>query len=191
VLAPQTPHTLFITCADSRIDPIELTSSRLGELFIVRNVGNVVGEYGDLQSSAAGAAIEYAICQLKVKHIVVCGHLDCGAIKALLSPDGLSEMPSLERWLADTHSTLGAASEFYSNRSGNDSNLMKVLVEQNVMVQLRHLKAHPLVAKAMSEKQLTISGWVYDIGAGRVQMPGYEAYLEDVSEAPLVTEGSE
>src|ERR1700710_847445 len=95
---PQQPHTLMITCADSRIDIETVTHSLPGQLFIMRNIGNIVPAYGEMLGGVS-AVIEYAVSMLKVKHVVICGHSDCGAMKALQHPESLDELPIVKRWL--------------------------------------------------------------------------------------------
>ena len=95
---PQQPHTLIIACADSRVDVEAITSSRPGEVFVTRNIGNMVPGYGEMLGGVS-AVIEYAVSALKVQHIVVCGHSDCGAMKALLDPASTDSMPTVKSWL--------------------------------------------------------------------------------------------
>src|ERR1700733_1267722 len=108
VSEPQRPHALFITCADSRIDPELITQSGPGDLFVTRNVGNLVPAYGEMMGGVS-AVIEYAVSALKVKHVVVCGHSDCGAMKALLHPESTDKMPTVKRWLHNGHAALMVA----------------------------------------------------------------------------------
>ena len=105
---PQRPHTLFITCADSRIDPIEITSSGTGEVFVTRNIGNLVPTYGQMMGSMS-AVLEFAVGALGVKHVVVCGHSDCGAMKALLAPESTAKMPAVANWLKNAQEALWEA----------------------------------------------------------------------------------
>ena len=162
---PQQPHTLMITCADSRIDVETITSSRPGEIFSARNVGNMVPAYGEMLGGVS-AVIEYAIDALKVKHVVVCGHADCGAMKALKANDGqLDNMPTVKSWLRNA----AAARSVASSLNGEDLSL-NTLTEQNVILQLAHLQTHPSVRGAMARGELTISGWVYDIASGDVRI---------------------
>jgi carbonic anhydrase len=88
----QAPRALFIACSDSRVDPTLLTQTDPGELFILRNAGNMVPPYGSMQGGST-ATIEYAMAVLKVPHIIVCGHTDCAVMKALLNPEGVSACP--------------------------------------------------------------------------------------------------
>src|SRR6516162_2479310 len=105
---PQRPHTLFITCADSRIDPETITQSKPGELFVTRNIGNLVPAYGEMLGGVS-AVVEYAVSALKERHIVVCGHSQCGAMQGLLDPEAVAKMPTVENWLKNAHTALSVA----------------------------------------------------------------------------------
>jgi carbonic anhydrase len=168
VSEPQTPHALFITCADSRIDPELITQSGPGDLFVTRNVGNLVPAYGEMMGGVS-AVIEYAVMALKVQHVVVCGHSDCGAMKGLLNPESLEKMPTVRSWLKNAHAALSVADSL-AEPNEKPSTLMRRLTEENVLLQLQHLRTHPSVAGAMAREELTISGWVYDIGKGEVRI---------------------
>jgi carbonic anhydrase len=168
VSEPQTPHALFITCADSRIDPEMITQSGPGDLFVTRNVGNLVPAYGEMMGGVS-AVIEYAVMALKVQHVVVCGHSDCGAMKGLLNPESLEKMPTVRSWLKNAHAALSVADSL-AEPNEEPSTLMRRLTEENVLLQLQHLRTHPSVAGAMAREELTISGWVYDIGKGEVRI---------------------
>src|SRR3984957_310047 len=153
---PQTPHALFVTCADSRIDPELITQSGPGDIFVTRNIGNLVPAYGEMLGGVS-AVIEYAVVALKVQHIVVCGHSDCGAMKGLLNPAAVEKMPTVQRWLRNADAALSVATSL----AGNDEKpheLMRRLTEENVLLQLQHLRTHPSVAGAMVREELTISG---------------------------------
>ena len=161
----QKPHTLLITCADSRVDPELLTQSKGGELFVTRNVGNMVPPYGDTIGGVS-SAIEYAVDALGVKHAVVCGHTDCGAMKGILAEAGkLDAMPTVKTWLRNAD----AAKRVAATVDGGPPSLT-TMTEQNVWMQMQHLRTHPSVAAALARKELTISGWVYDIGSGDVRI---------------------
>jgi carbonic anhydrase len=168
VSEPQRPHALFITCADSRIDPELITQSGPGDIFVTRNVGNLVPAYGEMMGGVS-AVIEYAVSALKVQHIVVCGHSDCGAMKGLLHPESLESMPTVKSWLKNAHAALSVALSL-GLRDEEAGVLMRRLTEENVVLQMQHLRTHPSVAGAMAREELTISGWVYDIGAGKVRI---------------------
>jgi carbonic anhydrase len=162
---PQKPHTLLITCADSRIDPEALTNSGPGEIFVARNVGNMVPAYGEMMGGVS-AVIEYAIDALKVKHAVVCGHTDCGAMKGILAGEGqLDAMPTVKSWLRNADAAKRVASTV---DDGPPS--LKTMTEQNVLLQIQHLRTHPSVAGAIARGALTVSGWVYDIARGDVRI---------------------
>jgi carbonic anhydrase len=168
---PQRPHTLFITCADSRIDPNEITATGPGEVFVTRNIGNMVPTYGEMLGGVS-AVIEFAVSSLGVRHVVVCGHSDCGAMKALLEPQSVAKMPTVTSWLKNASAALPVAEALYASdvREGSDRSLLEELTEQNVLLQMRHLKTHPSVVAAMVAGNLTMSGWVYEIGSGEVRI---------------------
>jgi carbonic anhydrase len=168
VSEPQRPQALFITCADSRVDPESITQSLTGDLFVTRNVGNLVPAYGEMMGGVS-AVIEYAVIALKVKHVVVCGHSDCGAMKGLLQPEALAAMPTVKSWLKNAHAALSVA-ESLAEPDEKPSGLLWRLTRENVLLQLQHLRTHPSVAGAMAREELTISGWVYDIGKGEVSI---------------------
>jgi carbonic anhydrase len=165
---PQAPHSLFVTCADSRIDPDLITQSGTGDLFVTRNVGNLVPAYGQMIGGVS-AVIEYAVTALKVKHVVVCGHSDCGAMKGLLNPEALEKMPTVKSWLQNAEAALSVANSL-AEPDEKPSERIRRLTEENVLLQLQHLRTHPSVAGAMAREQLTISAWVYDIGTGEVRI---------------------
>ena len=168
VSEPQRPHALFVTCADSRIDPELITQSGPGDLFVTRNVGNLVPAYGEMLGGVS-AVIEYAVTALKVQHVVMCGHSDCGAMKGLLDPESLEKMPTVKSWLKNAHAALSVANSL-AEPDEKPSELMRRLTEENVLLQMQHLRTHPSVAGAMAREELTISGWVYDIGKGEVRI---------------------
>jgi carbonic anhydrase len=159
---PQQPHTLIVACADSRIDPGMITQSEPGDLFVTRNIGNLVPTYGEMLGGVS-AVLEYAVTALKVQHLVICGHTDCGAMKALMNPEQLERMPTVRRWLHNAEAAMSLAREVESD----DDFLMK-LTKQNVLMQMTHAKTHPSVAGALARGELIISGWVYEIGSGNV-----------------------
>jgi carbonic anhydrase len=164
VSKPQEPHTLIITCADSRIDPELITQSGPGELFVMRNIGNLVPPYGEMIGGVS-SVIEYAVTGLKVKHLVICGHSDCGAMKALLKPESTEKMPTVRRWLRNAEAALSVTREI-----SPEANMLPNLTEQNVLMQMTHTKTHPAVAGAMARNELTVGGWVYDIARGDVRI---------------------
>jgi len=177
----QSPHALFITCADSRIDPELITQSGPGEIFVSRNIGNLVPAYGVL-SDGMSAIIEYGVAGLKVSQVVVCGHTDCGAMIGLLHTRKVANLPIVKSWLRNA----GAALSHVGRGLGplDEQLLLERLIEANVVLQLNHLKTHPSVAVRLSQGKLALSGWVYDIGRGSVSV-----YQDDLQRFFDVTGG--
>src|SRR5215831_1585436 len=101
----QKPHALFITCADSRIDPELITQSGPGEIFVSRNIGNLVPAYGEMSGSVS-AIIEYGVAALQVSQVVVCGHTDCGAMIGLLHQEKVTQLPIVKSWLRNGEAAL-------------------------------------------------------------------------------------
>ena len=165
---PQRPHTLVIACADSRVDVEAITGAGPGEVFITRNIGNMVPGYGEMLGGVS-AAIEYAVSALKVQHVVICGHSDCGAMKALLDPSSTEGMPTVRSWLRNGQAALHVADSL-GHTEDQPARRLGRLTEENVLMQMLHLKTHPAVAGAMARGELTVSGWVYDIGSGGVRI---------------------
>lgn len=160
----QYPRAMFITCADSRIVPELITQSSPGDLFVTRNVGNVVPPYGQMNGGVS-SAIEYAVMALNVQHIIICGHSDCGAMKAVLNPEGLQRMPTVKAWLR--HCEV-ARSMVETNCNCGVEDSLGVLTEENVVAQLDHLRTHPSVAARLAGGQLSIHGWVYCIETSEI-----------------------
>jgi carbonic anhydrase len=162
----QSPETLFITCSDSRIDPCMLTHTKPGDIFICRNAGNIVPAYGEVIGGVS-ATIEYAVLALGVKDIILCGHSDCGAMRALLNPQSVAQMPAVSAWLRYGESARFVVQENHSHLSGAD--LLNAMIEQNVLAQLDNLRTHPAVSARLAKGQLNLHGWAYDIGSGQVR----------------------
>ncbi|MBK9259962.1 MAG: carbonic anhydrase [Polyangiaceae bacterium] len=163
----QKPETLFITCSDSRILPNMITQTKPGDLFILRNAGNLIPSYGPLSShSGEAAAIEFAVVALGVSHIVVCGHTLCGAIKGLLDPPSLENMPAVKAWLAHAEGTRRVVQENYRHLEGQA--LLTAAIEENVLTQLENLRTHPTVRSRLARNELSLYGWVYKMETGQV-----------------------
>jgi carbonic anhydrase len=161
----QAPEALFITCSDSRIDPCLFTRSDPGVLFTARNIGNCVPVHGCCASESA--TIEYAIRQLKVRHIVVCGHSDCGAMKAMLNADGLEALANVANWLSLSPETQELAERL--RRSGGDAQeQLAHLTRQHVLFQMQNLLTHPAAKEALASGELILHGWVFDIEQGKI-----------------------
>jgi len=168
VSEPQRPLALFVTCADSRIDPETITQTGPGDLFVLRNIGNMIPAYGEMLGGVS-AVVEYAVSALKVRHIVICGHSDCGAMAALMQPDAMAEMPAVKNWMTNAAAALSVAKSLVKNGE-TPADFARRLTEENVLLQMQHLRTHPSVAGAMAREELTISGWIYDIGRGEVRI---------------------
>lgn len=163
----QDPVALFITCADSRVSPEMITDAAPGDLFVSRNVGNLVPAYGEMLGGVS-AVVEFAVRALRVPHIIVCGHSDCGAMKALCDPAQLDQdgMPTVRSWLRNAEAASSVVRATFAGLSETD--MVAALVRQNVALQLQHLRTHPSVAAALAAGSIALHGWVYDIGAGLI-----------------------
>ncbi len=162
----QSPAAMFIGCADSRIVPEILTDQGPGELFVVRNAGNIVPP-SSTEPGGVTASIEYAVAVLGIPDIVICGHSGCGAMTAVLrGPEQLEKLPAVARWLHYADSARDHVAQNHAHLS--DEARLDSLIHENVLAQLDNLLTHPVVADAIARKQLRLHGWVYDIGSGRV-----------------------
>lgn len=156
----QSPDTLFIACSDSRVVPGILLQAGPGELFVCRNAGNIAPSYGE-HAGGVSATIEYAVQMLRVKHIVVCGHSDCGAMKAAMYPELVSSLPAISQWLRHTDRAMAVVNETCGD--ADDARKLELLIEENVLSQLDNLMTHPSVAAKVRSGALELHGWVYDI----------------------------
>lgn len=161
----QNPEILFISCSDSRINPNLVTSASPGDLFIVRNAGNIIPAYGVPGGEAA--TIEFAVNELKVQHIIICGHSHCGAVKAVFNVDLLTEQPMLHSWIT-THlsPTLALVKQNYPDLG--DEELGNVLLQEHVLQQIENLKTHSSIIRALQQKKLTIHAWIYKFEDGDI-----------------------
>ena len=160
----QEPEILFITCADSRIDPSLITQTLPGDLFICRNAGNIVPPHSNATGGMT-ASIEYAVAVLGVKHIVVCGHSDCGAMKGALNPDTVKSLPHVSNWLSHCAAAQAKVKARHKNIGGQH---LLEMTEENVLLQLKHLETHPSVAEKIATDSIELHGWIYDIATGSV-----------------------
>ena len=160
----QAPRTLFISCSDSRMVPELVTQREPGDLFVIRNAGNIVPSFGP-EPGGVSATVEYAVAALGVTDVVVCGHSDCGAMTAVATCKCLDHMPAVANWLryADSAKLVNESREHASQRERVDS-----MVRENVIAQLNNLRAHPSVALALAQGHLKLHGWVYDIESGSI-----------------------
>ena len=161
----QSPEALFITCSDSRIETAMITQTDPGELFICRNAGNIVPPHVN-HTGGMTASIEFAVAALKVPHIVICGHTECGAMKGAMNPEGLDSLPHVKEWLGYSKAAVDVVHEIAPDASEEEK--MNMLLEQNVILQLQHLRTHPAVAARLAKGDLVLHGWVYDIKTGDV-----------------------
>ena len=182
----QRPDALFITCSDSRINPNLVTQTDPGELFILRNAGNIVPPHGASNGGEA-ATIEFAVAGLGIQDIIICGHSHCGAMKGLLDSSVLKDLPALTAWLLHAEATRRILKEKYDDRSG--AALLTTAIEENVLIQLENLRTHPVVAAGLARGKLKLHGWVYKIETGQVFafepergqfVPLSEAHREDM-----------
>jgi carbonic anhydrase len=162
----QAPECLFITCADSRVVPDLILGTGPGDLFISRNAGNVVPIISH-NVDGVTATIEYAVEVLKVKDAILCGHSDCGALKAALDRRLLESLPKASRWLNHVEAAFSHRQPL--NPADGAQAELASLIRGNVVAQLLNLKAHPAVARAVEESRLDVHGWYYDILSGRIE----------------------
>lgn len=166
----QSPMALFLTCSDSRINPNLVTQTEPGEIFVVRNAGNIIPPSpihgGEI------ATIEFAVKALGIQDIIVCGHSDCGAIKGLLDPCSVeTTMPGVARWLQHASRTADIINKEYSHLEGHARLL--ATIEENVIVQIENLRTHDFIEEKISNGELNLHGWVYKFETG--QMFSFEA----------------
>lgn len=162
----QKPRVLFITCSDSRVAPNLITNTDVGELFVIRNAGNIVPPFGAVNGGESGT-IEYAITALGIEQVIICGHSHCGAMKGLLKLNKLqADMPLVYDWLKHAESTRRLVLENYPNQSGEE--LIETLVAENVLIQIENLKTYPMVRAKLHQGNLHIYGWIYEIETGEV-----------------------
>lgn len=182
----QTPDAIFITCSDSRIVPNLLTQTDPGSLFILRNAGNIVPpscEHG----GAEEASIEFAVTHLGVKDIIICGHSQCGAMKGLLNPEALVDMPAVAKFLRHAEPTKTLIDEHYADASPSDK--LAIAVQENVLVQLENVRNLPCVARKLWKREIELHGWVYEIESGNVYV--YDPVHEEFLAVAQVTDGFE
>jgi carbonic anhydrase len=161
----QNPETLFITCSDSRIDPTLLTKAQPGDLFILRNAGNIVPPHGAGNGGEA-ATIEFAVAALGVKDIIICGHSHCGAMHGLLHPEKVASLPAVSAWLSHAEMTRRIMRENYGHLEGD--RLLTATVEENVLVQIENLQTLPAVGSRLVRGDLRLHGWFYKIETAEV-----------------------
>lgn len=162
----QKPDALFITCADSRVVPDLILQTEPGDLFLCRTVGNIVPPHGQLPGGVS-STVEYAVEVLHVHHIIVCGHSDCGAMKAVLERPDLSRLPLTAKWLGFAEAAwrhLDPGADRTDARA-----LHTALIHANVIAQVENLQTHPEVARGIAQGTLQVHGWYYDILSGGIE----------------------
>ncbi|MEB5838470.1 carbonic anhydrase [Pantoea dispersa] len=160
----QSPRALFISCSDSRLVPELVTQREPGDLFVIRNAGNIVPSYGP-EPGGVSASVEYAVAALRVNDIVICGHSDCGAMTAIATCKCLDHMPAVSNWLryADSARVVNEA-----RQHADQPARVAAMVRENVIAQLANIQTHPSVRLALEEGRVTLHGWIYDIESGRI-----------------------
>lgn len=161
----QSPSTLFISCSDSRVVPALITQSGPGELFELRNAGNMVPPYG-ASNGGESPTIEFAVVGLGVSDIVVCGHTHCGAMKALLNPKESERMPLVNRWLRHAETTRRIMEENYADLP--EDHRLNVAVQEHVLIQVENLQTHPCIAVKLQRGEIALHAWVYKLETGDV-----------------------
>ena len=171
----QSPEALFITCSDSRIDPGMITQTEPGDLFICRNAGNIVPPHA-MTTGGITASIEYALEVLGVSDIIVCGHTDCGAMKGAMYPESVKSLPHVSNWLGHSAAALARVKAKHSVLCSDHTLEM---IQENAILQVKHLETHPSVASKLATGEVTLHAWVYDIETGEVtcQDPGTRSFI--------------
>ena len=163
----QSPENIVIACSDSRVIPTDITNTKAGDIFPGRNPGNIVAPYSDLPSGGA-ATIEFGLLHLKAKQIIVIGHSHCGAMDGLRNPDLGKTYPATDRWLSFSKPILHQFQERHPELLEHPELELACLAQDNVLLQIEHLKTHPSVQEKLRAGELVIHGWYYDFGKGEV-----------------------
>ncbi|MDO6413326.1 carbonic anhydrase [Sphingomonas sp. BIUV-7] len=161
----QSPKALIISCADSRVVPEQIMQAAPGDLFVCRNAGNIVPPHAT-QNGGVTSTVEYAVMALGVRDIIICGHSDCGAMKAVADPTGLEEMPNVAAWLRHAQVAAKVVNDGYPELSGHDR--VRAISLENVVAQLAHIRTHPSVASGIARGEISLHGWFFDIGEGQI-----------------------
>ncbi|MBW4613773.1 MAG: carbonic anhydrase [Desmonostoc vinosum HA7617-LM4] len=180
----QKPRVLFITCSDSRLDPNLITQAQVGELFVIRNAGNIIPPYG-ATNGGEGATIEYAVQALDIRQIIICGHSHCGAMKGLMKLQSLSdEMPLVHDWLKYAEATRRLVLDHYSHY--NQEELLEIMIAENVLTQIENLRTYPVIHSKLYQGELSIYAWIYHIETGEVFAydPQKHAYVLPQTQLP-------
>lgn len=161
----QSPKALMISCADSRIVPEQIMQAEPGELFVCRNAGNIVPPYSQANGGVT-STVEFAVMVLGVRDIIVCGHSDCGAMKAVSNPESLAGMPNVAAWLRHSTAAESVVSGGYDELDAFDR--VHAIALENVVAQIAHLRTHPSVAAGIARGEISLHGWFVDIHEGQI-----------------------
>lgn len=161
----QSPKALIISCSDSRVVPEEILQAAPGDLFVCRNAGNIVPPFSTANGGVT-STVEFAVMVLGVRDIIICGHSDCGAMKALMKPGSLENMPNVAAWLRHSQAAWSVVNDGYPELTGAEQSRAAAL--ENVVVQLAHLRTHPSVASGIARGEIALHGWFFDIHNGVV-----------------------
>ncbi len=161
----QSPKALMISCADSRVVPEQIMQAQPGDLFVCRNAGNIVPPFAT-QNGGVSSTVEYAVMALGVRDIIVCGHSDCGAMKAISQPASLEGMPNVAAWLRHSSAAAHVVDSCYS--CTDEKERVRAISLENVVAQIAHLRTHPSVAAALARGEMALHGWFVDIHAGQI-----------------------
>jgi len=161
----QSPKALMISCADSRVVPEHIMQAQPGDLFVCRNAGNIVPPFATANGGVS-STVEYAVLALGVRDIIVCGHSDCGAMKALVNPESLDGMPNVAAWLRHSHAAQRVAADGYPE--AEEHQRVRIVAMENIVAQIAHLRTHPSVALGIARGEISLHGWFVDIHAGAV-----------------------
>jgi len=178
----QKPHTMIITCSDSRINPALLLNSQPGELFIARNIGNVVPPYLPAKGSTQ-AAIEYAVNALDIPRVIVLGHSNCGACAHMYHEpkDSDPSMPHVEQWLKYIVPAQSAA--MLEVHADPHKNIFELTEKHNIIVSLQRLMEYPYIQSRLVQDKIGLEGWWFDIGTGKVEIYNFSTrHFESVTD---------
>jgi carbonic anhydrase len=182
----QSPKALMISCADSRIVPEHIMQAEPGDLFVCRNAGNIVPPFAHMNGGVT-STVEYAVSALGIRDLIVCGHSDCGAMKAVADPSLTHEMPNVAAWLRHSNAAAQVVRDAYPERCNGE--LVRAISLENVVAQLNNLRTHPAVAAGIARGEITLHGWFVDIAAGQVLAydgnTGRFAPLEEGQDVPV------
>lgn len=173
----QTPQALFVGCSDSRVTPEQLLGAKPGDLFMLRNIANIIPPYVQTEIGVV-SVLEYAVLHLQVPHIIVMGHTDCGGIRGLDADLDMSREPALSRWLALARPAQREVD--FQQRDLSDAERHVAIVERNVVGQLENVQSYPFVREALEADTLELHGWVYYLAEQQVR-------YYDVEEDAFVT----